>query len=448
MQILLLRLVVTLLALADGGPPGNDARRPPANAAEVPPNEAVRPSPGRPRSERRSRWAQGLARLFPLVAILIIIAGGALWFFGQQEPEQLPELVRGEQLPLGLLLVGLSLTAVWVLWRVPQWQAAAWAEQSGADPRERFEIENASRATLGQILSGVAVLAGLVFAWQQLGSATRSVQLSEQGQITDRFTRAVEQLGSDQASTRLGGIYALERVARDSERDYGPSMEVLTEFIREQPLDDPATPAASPRLSREAAAAMRVIARRTPEQLALQVRQGLPCLDLSGAQLTQLTLPDEANLSALCLEGTNLSGATLVGASFIDSELEDADLNSSSLEGWTFQDSSLVNADLGASELANVTFSNVSLLGADLSGSLLTSTTFVDSQLLGAKMKGAILTGTTFAATDVTDVDFSGAVFAGADLSGALNLTGSQLQTAFVDDATILPADDGPDSDA
>jgi hypothetical protein len=34
---------------------------------------------------------------------------------------------------------------------------------------------------------------------------------------------------------RLGGIYALERIARDSESDHWAVMEVLTAFVREQP---------------------------------------------------------------------------------------------------------------------------------------------------------------------------------------------------------------------
>ena len=33
---------------------------------------------------------------------------------------------------------------------------------------------------------------------------------------------------------RLGGIYALERIARDSEKDHGPIMEVLTAYVREK----------------------------------------------------------------------------------------------------------------------------------------------------------------------------------------------------------------------
>jgi hypothetical protein len=33
--------------------------------------------------------------------------------------------------------------------------------------------------------------------------------------VTDRYTKAIEQLGSDRLDVRIGGIYALERVARD-----------------------------------------------------------------------------------------------------------------------------------------------------------------------------------------------------------------------------------------
>jgi hypothetical protein len=37
--------------------------------------------------------------------------------------------------------------------------------------------------------------------------ATRTYRLTQQGQITDRYTKAIEQLGSDKLDVRLGGIY-------------------------------------------------------------------------------------------------------------------------------------------------------------------------------------------------------------------------------------------------
>ena len=51
--------------------------------------------------------------------------------------------------------------------------------------------------------------------------------------MTDRYTKAIEQLGSDKLDVRIGGIFALERIARDSARDHPTVMEVLAAFIRE-----------------------------------------------------------------------------------------------------------------------------------------------------------------------------------------------------------------------
>jgi hypothetical protein len=54
-----------------------------------------------------------------------------------------------------------------------------------------------------------------------------------EGQVTDRYTKAIEQLGSDKIDVRTGGIYALERIAHDSAKDHPVVMEMLTAFIRE-----------------------------------------------------------------------------------------------------------------------------------------------------------------------------------------------------------------------
>ena len=59
----------------------------------------------------------------------------------------------------------------------------------------------------------------------------RNFWLSREGQVTDRYTKAIEQLGSDRLEVRIGGIYALERIARDSARDHPAVIEVLTAFI-------------------------------------------------------------------------------------------------------------------------------------------------------------------------------------------------------------------------
>jgi hypothetical protein len=53
------------------------------------------------------------------------------------------------------------------------------------------------------------------------------------GQVTDRYTRAIDQRGSKKLDVRIGGIFGLERVAHDSACDHPPVMEVLAAFVRE-----------------------------------------------------------------------------------------------------------------------------------------------------------------------------------------------------------------------
>jgi hypothetical protein len=75
---------------------------------------------------------------------------------------------------------------------------------------------------MAQILAGTALLSGLYFTW-------RTLQVNREGQITERFTRAIEQLGathddnSNNLELRLGGS-TLSNGSRGSPRKItGPS---------------------------------------------------------------------------------------------------------------------------------------------------------------------------------------------------------------------------------
>ena len=79
---------------------------------------------------------------------------------------------------------------------------------------ERASLENQYRTTsiqlvttIGQIFGSVALLIGLYFAWGNL-------TIVRDSHITERFTRAVDQLGNQAPEIRLGGVHALGRVLR------------------------------------------------------------------------------------------------------------------------------------------------------------------------------------------------------------------------------------------
>jgi len=340
-------------------------------------------------------------------------------------------------------LITISLWAVYLLWKVPQWQAAAWARSGHPSPREVFEIENESRGTLGQILSGVAVLTGLIFAWQQLGQTSDNLRVSQEGQITDRFSRAVDQLGSDDLTVRLGGIYALERIARDSPRDYGPVMEVLTAFVRQEsplPGGAAATPATSaPPVPLEVEAVLKVIGRRTPVQITAEMDEG-GCLELTGINAVGVDL-DGYDLRNTCWDRSDLRGATMTGADLSDATFAESALTQANLDGVDAQGASFFQANIALANLSRADLRNANLLAADLSTATLEGTDLRDADLLGTNLRNALVLGADLSGANVLNADFTGAVLSGANLATVEGLTAEQIEPAIVDSATRLPSD-------
>ena len=137
------------------------------------------------------------------------------------------------------VLAALAIIAgIWALIYVPKMQVPVCPpDQSGLPPKICFDIENEARRTLAYILGGILAIIGITLAHRRIRALERQVQIgqeqlqvAQEGQITERFTRAIEQLGSDKMEIRLGGIYALERIANDSDKDYWPIIETLTAY--------------------------------------------------------------------------------------------------------------------------------------------------------------------------------------------------------------------------
>jgi hypothetical protein len=63
--------------------------------------------------------------------------------------------------------------------------------------------------------------------------------IAEQAQITQRYTTAINQLGSDTEDVRLGGIYALRRIMNSSPIDQPTIVSVLSAFVRNHPPGNP-----------------------------------------------------------------------------------------------------------------------------------------------------------------------------------------------------------------
>ena len=274
----------------------------------------------------------------------------------------------------GIAAVGLAPAAARVV-LVPAGDRLAHHDVSSA--RQPL-LRTARDAARGRVLT---LGAGLLATGAVLFTARKFV-LSRNGQVTDRYAKAIEQLGSEKLDVRIGGICALERIARDSPADHPAVMEMLAAFIRERshgqwPPPDPGGRARERSLRPDVQAALTVVGRRLTER-------DIGPVDLARADLTG------ANLGGARLTGANLGGSYLTGAELTEAGLAHA---------------VLARADLRAAKLVR----------ADLTG----------ANLGGARLTGANLTGANLTGADLADADLAGADLARADLTRA-ELTGAR----------------------
>ena len=286
---------------------------------------------------------------------------------------------------IGAAAVALALVIVWAL-LVP---GADWLARHdiGSGTGSLAAARDAARGRLLTLGAGLLAAGALLFTARNFALSRRTFELTEQGQVTDRFTKAIEQLGSDKLDVRIGGIYALERIARDSAKDQPTVMEVLTAFIREHSREPwPESDAGQPvqeRLTRpDVQAAVTVVGRRDAEHDSLFWH-----MDLAGADLTR------AHLTGANLLHAHLTGAVLTGADLTVAGLAYAVLTGADLTGADLSDALLVDANL---------------TGADLTRAVLTAAHLSDALLVDANLTRADLTRADLTDADLTRADLTG----------------------------------------
>lgn len=303
-------------------------------------------------------------------------------------------------------------------------------------PGRAAALQAARDAARGRLLTfgaGLFAAGALVYVARHFTLSRRSIELAEQGRVTDRYTKAISQLGSGKLDVRIGGIYALERITGDSAKDHPTVMEVLAAFVREHSCEQ-GSPAAdvsgayAPRrdIRPDIQAAVTVIGRRDTRRDRRPVNLAdatLREVDLGFADLTN------ADLSRVIFAGADLTFAKLTRALLTAADLTGADLTGADLTFANLTGAYLTRADLTRADLTRTDLRNADLSDADLS----------DADLTGAYLSGAVLTGAYLTQADLTGTDLTGTDLTGATLSGAY-LTRADLSGADLTNTLWLPA--------
>ncbi|GBE91751.1 pentapeptide repeat-containing protein [Nostoc cycadae] len=298
----------------------------------------------------------------------------------------------------------------------------AFVNVEGLTTEQRLDYGTKAITTTGTIFAGIAVFINAFYAAKRAEAmdksaiaanesakaalknaeaAIQNAKAAQDKQITERFAKAIEQLGSEKIEVRLGAIYTLERIAKDSPKDHWTIMEVLTAFVRENaPLkkEHEARISEPPKLSTDIQATLTVIGRRNCNNEPKNQRLNLSRVDIRRANL------NEGKLQRIIFNGANLYKAMLIGA-----DLEEA----------IFSETNLQETFLSLAKLQKATFLGANLQSTILVGANLQGAIFEEANLKGAILEKAILQTT--------------------NLRKAKNLEQWQIDSAKGDRTTILP---------
>ncbi|WP_104017055.1 pentapeptide repeat-containing protein [Roseovarius nitratireducens] len=294
----------------------------------------------------------------------------------------------------------------------------------------------------------VALLGAPFVIWRAV-VAQKTVSVEEQGQITDRINTAVQGLGAEKEvnwigqsvnisggavngneaysrtvirrpgetgslddhetpesegkwqvftetqpnlEVRIGAIYALERIAQDSDRDHVQIMEILCAYVRQ---NAPVTEQ-KPKVSADIQTALTVLGRRFGKEKKRQ----------QSVRETERRGEFRLDLRHTCLNGAELIDRNFDDAVFFNSTFDDAFLNGAhfmraNLNGCRFENTNAVGTDFTEAELRQASFEHNRSTQTLLGGSgVLDEAKFINCHFELTKFKNSQLVGAIFVRED------------------------------------------------
>jgi hypothetical protein len=385
---------------------------------------------------------------------------------------------------LGMLGTLCFCLCLWWLRKYLEWQNV-----QILDIKERVGLKIEFVKTAAQIVGGLFFILTILVAYWNYQVSQKNLEATqkkneadlEQGkekQVTELYVKAIGQLGSDKLPVILGGIYALERIARDSEKDKGPILEVLTAYVRQNAPWPPENPAQArkrrpwtkkgrkvairaiegksganqpekgkggkekenrPEPDTDIQAMLTVIGRLGParDDQGKPQRLDLARTDLRGADLREAHL-ERARLGGAHLDGANLREAHLEGADLIKAHLKGTNLMTN-LVGAHLERAYLGFAHLEGAALVGAHLERAHLDGSHLEGAELSNAHLERAGLVSAHLERAFLLGAYLDGAVISGAWLKGACLQGADFRGSIGLAQMQIDQAYCDDWTQLP---------
>jgi hypothetical protein len=237
------------------------------------------------------------------VLLVVVVTVSILWVTlanSSVDPTRAAAQIEVLRIGLSIGLGGGGLFALYLAWRRQK------STEIGLHQKDRDQAHQERVAAVNEAHQ------------EQVASDTRTDATARR--ITDLYTKAVEQLGSDKPFVRLGGLYALERLAQDNISQRQTIVNVLCAYLRmpyTPPSDSPTDNTESiGQQESEARAQERHVRLAAQRVIADHLRPGVSA-DSTGSYWEDVTLDlTGASLIDFDMKGCKLNFATFMSARF------------------------------------------------------------------------------------------------------------------------------------
>jgi uncharacterized protein YjbI with pentapeptide repeats len=315
--------------------------------------------------------------------------------------------------------------------------------------KDKTIIQNGAYTNLVQAFGGLVLSITALIGYQNFRIGEKNLKISEDKQVSERFSKSIEHLGSHETAIRLGGIYALEQIAIDSAKYHWTIVEILSAFVREKcPLVNVAPPVGNSEQTSVEEQSEQKTSVSAPKKVGVDIQAAMTVLGIrevaqdppgKSIDLRKVTLPF-IEIQGAKLSGAKLIGAYLIGANLNGAYLIGADLNGAELDGANLNGAELDGANLNGAELNGANLSGAKLIGAYLIEAKLNGAVLDGAKLNGANLHGANLRGAILWRADLREANLNWANLDGTELNGA-NLDGAELNGANLSRANLIEAD-------
>ena len=265
------------------------------------------------------------------------------------------------------------------------------------------KTKNEALKFLGISMGGLLVGLQAFISYRRAKAMEDTVENTEKGMRQERLKNAIEHLGHESASIRLGGAYELFHLAQDTKELRQTVLDILCSHIRRTTSEDEYRDKHSSKPSEEIQSLLTLLFVQDHDVFNT-LRINLQGSWLNGAELREARLQkavltgvhlQKANLNSARLQGAKLDSARLHGVLLNQSRLQEADLFRSLLHGANLFDAWLQNTKLSKTRLQGSDLNFAKMQGVDLSGAQLQGSDLTEAQLQGANVFRAKLHGVT-----------------------------------------------------